>query len=270
MSAGLFFLAGLSALFYFLCYPFFFSCADSLAGTERTELCKCKKIQRVQIQRTPTVSHVYSYGCCALDVYVCVCTGWENVYGFDMSCIRNVAIKEPLVDVVDPKQVVTNACLLKVSLRPCVQIHAWWGSVNIPQAFVFRYILSYTLKGFSSFVFCYQRHKLLNKVRQLSIPVCWDCFLVDNRGFWRAVIVCSSFPVLEDTTVACLSSHKWTEDESIRGGDRFIVCPLHFYLSFHCFSSITVPSLCFISGFLPFRVSNIFIPLSSFLSHIIL
>ncbi|XP_061618366.1 protein arginine N-methyltransferase 8-B isoform X1 [Phyllopteryx taeniolatus] len=38
---------------------------------------------------------------------------WENVYGFDMSCIRNVAIKEPLVDVVDPKQVVTNAFLLK-------------------------------------------------------------------------------------------------------------------------------------------------------------
>ncbi|XP_048862518.1 protein arginine N-methyltransferase 8-B isoform X9 [Brienomyrus brachyistius] len=38
---------------------------------------------------------------------------WENVYGFDMSCIRNVAIKEPLVDVVDPKQVVTNSCLIK-------------------------------------------------------------------------------------------------------------------------------------------------------------
>ncbi|KAK8779997.1 hypothetical protein V5799_018661 [Amblyomma americanum] len=30
-----------------------------------------------------------------------------------MSCIRKVAISEPLVDVVDPKQVVTNACLLK-------------------------------------------------------------------------------------------------------------------------------------------------------------
>lgn len=42
--------------------------------------------------------------------------GWENVYGFDMSCIRNVAMKEPLVDVVDPKQVVTNCCLVKVSL----------------------------------------------------------------------------------------------------------------------------------------------------------
>ena len=38
------------------------------------------------------------------------------MYGFDMTCIRNVAIKEPLVDVVDPKQVVTNSCLLKVRL----------------------------------------------------------------------------------------------------------------------------------------------------------
>lgn len=54
-----------------------------------------------------------SVGACS--VFICVCAGWENVYGFDMSCIRNVAIKEPLVDVVDPKQVVTNACLLKVS-----------------------------------------------------------------------------------------------------------------------------------------------------------
>jgi len=31
-----------------------------------------------------------------------------------MSCIRKVAICEPLVDVVDPKQVVTNSCLVKV------------------------------------------------------------------------------------------------------------------------------------------------------------
>ncbi|ELU01488.1 hypothetical protein CAPTEDRAFT_173477 [Capitella teleta] len=38
---------------------------------------------------------------------------WDNVYGFDMSCIRRVAISEPLVDVVDPNQVVTNACLVK-------------------------------------------------------------------------------------------------------------------------------------------------------------
>lgn len=37
------------------------------------------------------------------------------MYGFDMSSVRKVAIQEPLVDVVEPKQVVTNSCLLKVS-----------------------------------------------------------------------------------------------------------------------------------------------------------
>lgn len=31
-----------------------------------------------------------------------------------MSCIKEVAIKEPLVDVVDPKQLVSSACLIKV------------------------------------------------------------------------------------------------------------------------------------------------------------
>ena len=38
---------------------------------------------------------------------------WDNVYGFDMSPIREVAISEPLVDVVDPNQVVSNSCLIK-------------------------------------------------------------------------------------------------------------------------------------------------------------
>jgi len=38
---------------------------------------------------------------------------WENVYGFNMNAIRNVAISEPLVDCVEPKQVVTNSSLLK-------------------------------------------------------------------------------------------------------------------------------------------------------------
>ncbi|KAI9576323.1 protein arginine N-methyltransferase 1-B [Glossina fuscipes] len=38
---------------------------------------------------------------------------WDDVYGFDMSCIRKVAITEPLVDVVDPKQVVSTSYLVK-------------------------------------------------------------------------------------------------------------------------------------------------------------
>ncbi|KAG2455387.1 ANM1 methyltransferase, partial [Polypterus senegalus] len=47
---------------------------------------------------------------------------WENVYGFDMSCIKDVAIKEPLVDVVDPKQLVTSSCLIKRDLDFVVDI----------------------------------------------------------------------------------------------------------------------------------------------------
>ena len=58
------------------------------------------------------------YHVCFTQVLIVKCTfysGWDNVYGFDMSCIREVAITEPLVDVVEAKQIVTNSCLLKVS-----------------------------------------------------------------------------------------------------------------------------------------------------------
>lgn len=33
---------------------------------------------------------------------------WSSVYGVDMSCIKNVALTEPLVDTVDPEQVMTT------------------------------------------------------------------------------------------------------------------------------------------------------------------
>lgn len=38
---------------------------------------------------------------------------WANVYGFDMSCIRDIALTEPLVDVVDTKSIVSNTSLIK-------------------------------------------------------------------------------------------------------------------------------------------------------------
>ncbi|KAK4396936.1 protein arginine N-methyltransferase 1.1 [Sesamum angolense] len=40
-------------------------------------------------------------------------TVWNNVYGFDMSCIRKQSIMEPLVDTVEQNQIVTNCQLLK-------------------------------------------------------------------------------------------------------------------------------------------------------------
>jgi protein arginine N-methyltransferase 1 len=35
---------------------------------------------------------------------------WDNVYGFNMSCIKKIAIREPLVDTVEAKALLTNAC----------------------------------------------------------------------------------------------------------------------------------------------------------------
>jgi len=38
---------------------------------------------------------------------------WDNVYGFDYSCIKDIALREPLVDTVDLKSVVTDPCVIK-------------------------------------------------------------------------------------------------------------------------------------------------------------
>ena len=35
---------------------------------------------------------------------------WDNVYGFDMSPIKKLALLEPLVDTCDPKQIMTDSC----------------------------------------------------------------------------------------------------------------------------------------------------------------
>ncbi|SJK97217.1 probable HMT1-hnRNP arginine N-methyltransferase [Armillaria ostoyae] len=43
---------------------------------------------------------------------------WDNVYGFDYSCIKDIALREPLVDTVDVKSVVTKPCSIKhIDLR---------------------------------------------------------------------------------------------------------------------------------------------------------
>lgn len=47
---------------------------------------------------------------------------WENVYGFDMSALKEVALKEPVVDIVDPKLVVTNSVpILNIDLQNCTE-----------------------------------------------------------------------------------------------------------------------------------------------------
>jgi len=41
---------------------------------------------------------------------------WNNVYSFDMSCIKKQALMEPLVHTFDQNHIVTNCELLKVRI----------------------------------------------------------------------------------------------------------------------------------------------------------
>lgn len=42
-----------------------------------------------------------------------ILTVWDKVYGFDMSPIKETALREPLVDIVEPKSLVTDDCVFK-------------------------------------------------------------------------------------------------------------------------------------------------------------
>jgi protein arginine N-methyltransferase 1 len=45
---------------------------------------------------------------------------WHDVYGFDMTPIKEIAIMEPVVDVIDPKAIVTNAVpILRLDILIC-------------------------------------------------------------------------------------------------------------------------------------------------------
>ena len=38
---------------------------------------------------------------------------WDNVYGFDMSVMKEIVVKEPLIDSCDPNQLVCKRALVK-------------------------------------------------------------------------------------------------------------------------------------------------------------
>lgn len=50
------------------------------------------------------------------DIVLTAAIVWDNVYGFDYSCIKEIALREPLVDTVEIKSVVTQPCLIKVRI----------------------------------------------------------------------------------------------------------------------------------------------------------
>jgi protein arginine N-methyltransferase 1 len=55
---------------------------------------------------------------------------WSNVYGFDMSPIKKIALKEPVVDVVDAKAIVTNSVpILSLDILTCTKQDLEFDSV---------------------------------------------------------------------------------------------------------------------------------------------
>jgi type I protein arginine methyltransferase len=55
---------------------------------------------------------------------------WDNVYGFDMTPIKNIALTEPVVDVVDSKAVVTDTVqILHLDILTCKKEDAEFSTV---------------------------------------------------------------------------------------------------------------------------------------------
>ena len=50
-----------------------------------------------------------------IECRVCLFPGWSNVYGYNMGCLKNYVMREPLVDTVDKRQICTDHFPLKVS-----------------------------------------------------------------------------------------------------------------------------------------------------------
>lgn len=43
---------------------------------------------------------------------------WDDVYGFNMSCMKKAVIPEAVVEVLDPKTLISDACSIKVGVLP--------------------------------------------------------------------------------------------------------------------------------------------------------
>jgi protein arginine N-methyltransferase 1 len=47
---------------------------------------------------------------------------WDNVYGFDMTPLKEIALKEPVVDVIDSRQIVTDTVpILRLDILTCTK-----------------------------------------------------------------------------------------------------------------------------------------------------
>ena len=57
---------------------------------------------------------------------------WDRVYGFDFSCIKQLALREPLVDTVDARALVTEPAAVKVGAERVE--HSYRASASLTRA----------------------------------------------------------------------------------------------------------------------------------------
>lgn len=98
---------------------------------------------------------------------------WENVYGFNMSALKEVALKEPVVDIVDPK--VRNYMRLSyhVIMRRISNIHKHslltQSSWLLPTPCLFLILIyKHALKKI-----CHLYHPFVYKLNETIICIVW-------------------------------------------------------------------------------------------------
>jgi len=113
---------------------------------------------------------------------------WDSVYGFDMSCIKEMALVEPLVETVDPQQVISDACsILDIDLYTITK-----EELDFTSTFELRFSRDDHCHGFVAF-FTVDFSKSHTKIRFSTGPRCtythWKqtIFYLDNP-----VTVCKS------------------------------------------------------------------------------
>lgn len=116
---------------------------------------------------------------------------WENVYGFDMSPIKEIALSEPIVDVVDCNTIMTNTVpILKLDLLTCTKENAMMFSSD----FVLVSNRNDYIHGIVAYFEC--------AFTQVHKPMGWSTSPFSKYTHWKQTIF-----YLRDTIVICQGEH---------------------------------------------------------------
>mmetsp|Transcript_11306 Transcript_11306/g.17113 ORF Transcript_11306/g.17113 Transcript_11306/m.17113 type:complete len:454 (+) Transcript_11306:75-1436(+) len=118
---------------------------------------------------------------------------WENIYGFDFTTLRDIAIKEPVVDVVDGKAIVTDSVpILDIDLLTCKK-----EDLTFQSDFCLTAMRNDYLHGFVAFFEC--------AFTQVHKPIGFSTSPFANYTHWKQTLF-----YLLDTSTVC-------KGETIRG-----------------------------------------------------